>query len=365
MYLNFSGITKHYGAVTAVRDISFVVNKGEFVSLLGPSGCGKTTTLMLLAGFETPDSGRIRLDGQDLAGLPPEKREVGVVFQNYALFPHMNVVENIAFGLVHGNRTNLALPAVQKRVSELLEMVDLTPLAKRKPHELSAGQQQRVAIARSLAPYPRVLCFDEPLSALDALLREKLRLDIHRLQRKLGLTVLYVTHDQEEALAISDRVVVMDSGRIMQVGTPWKVYDRPANQFVAGFIGQGALLEGRIRALGAGITVEFTGGRMMELPLNVWCGLAEPSVGELVNVVLRAERMKVGAAWVEGLDEVEGRLDAVEFLGGLVRLHIASAVGAITAVAPATNIVDWQRQIGAQVIVRFRPDDVRLVPVDV
>lgn len=366
MYLSFDHLTKYYGSVAAVRDITFAVEQGEFVSLLGPSGCGKTTTLMLLAGFEAPDTGRIMLDGNDLAGLPPEKREVGVVFQHYALFPHMTVAENIAFGLVHGAGSRLPRATVAARVAELLDIIDLAPLAQRKPAELSAGQQQRVAIARSLAPRPRVLCFDEPLSALDALLREKLRLEIRRLQRELGLTVLYVTHDQEEALAISDRIVVMNAGRVVQVGSPWEIYDRPATHFTAGFIGKGSLLEGKITACDARIMVTLANDQVITVPASAWCGQSQPQQDMTVDVVLRAERASVvmpSEPIANHLIQLSGRLQEVEFLGGLLRLHITADTGSMTVVVPATSLMGWQARTGSQVVVTCRPEDVRLAPI--
>lgn len=369
MYLSFEQLTKRYGAVTALQEVSFSVERNQFVSLLGPSGCGKTTTLMLLAGFEQPSSGRIVLEGQDLAGLPPEKRGVGVVFQHYALFPHMTVAENIAFGLLHGVEKRLSRPEAMARVHELLDLIDLAPLGQRRPAELSAGQQQRVAIARSLAPQPRVLCLDEPLSALDALLRERLRLEIRRLQRELGLTVVYVTHDQEEALAISDRVVVMNHGQVLQVGTPWEVYDRPANSFVAGFIGKGSLLDAMLVSSEAGLDLELADGQILKLPAHTWCGPSRPRPGDRLSVMLRAERVEVITPNDAATDrptgrqlQFQGRLQEVEFLGAHSRLQIDGSAGAMVATASAADAAAWQARIGSQVVLTCQSGDARLVP---
>ena len=248
MYLECNGLVKRFGETTAVDNISFGIERGELVSLLGPSGCGKTTTLRLLAGFEAADVGDMYLDGRRLNGLPPEKRGVGVVFQHFALFPHMTVWQNIAYGLRFRRRSDRSDGEI---VRELIRIVGLEGLEQRKPGQLSAGQQQRVAIARSLAPGPDLLLLDEPLSALDARLRQHLRMEIRRIQRMLGLTLLYVTHDQEEAMAISDRMIVMNAGRIEQMGEPWQVYHRPKTPFVAAFLGQTNRLRGTVERLTA------------------------------------------------------------------------------------------------------------------
>ena len=241
MYLQVKSVSKRFGSVEAVKDVSFHCARGELVSLLGPSGCGKTTTLRLLAGFEPPDSGAVFLDGASLEGVPPEGRGVGIVFQNYALFPHMSVGANITYGL-RFVRPRLAAAEKAERLQELLELVDLAGYADRRPDQLSAGQQQRVAIARALAPKPRLLLLDEPLSALDAGLREQLRFQIRRIQQALGLTTVYVTHDQAEALAISDQVVIMREGRVAQAAPPREIYERPADRFVAQFVGGASLI---------------------------------------------------------------------------------------------------------------------------
>nr|WP_233255172.1 ABC transporter ATP-binding protein [Halopenitus persicus] len=243
--LELADVTRRYGDTTAVDGVSLRVRQGEFFTLVGPSGCGKTTTLRLIGGFEAPSAGTLRFGGRDVAGVPPEDRDVGVVFQNYALFPHMTVGENVAYGLRFADPPGDV--STEERVTALLELVDLPGMADRDPDELSGGQRQRVAIARALAPGPAVLLLDEPMSALDAKLRERLRMQVRSIQRELDITTVYVTHDQEEALAVSDRVAVMNAGRIEQVDTPRRVYRKPATRFVAEFVGDNNVLAGTVR----------------------------------------------------------------------------------------------------------------------
>ncbi len=227
-------VTKRYGKVAAIDSLTLFVNEGEILTLLGPSGCGKTTTLRCIAGFAMPDSGQIYIGNQDVTRLPPEKRDIGFVFQNYALWPHMTVYQNIAFGL---KLRKLSKSEIDKRIQEILSLVKLHGMESRFPRQLSGGQQQRVALARALALRPRVLLLDEPLSNLDAKLREEMRFEIRDLQRQFRITTVYVTHDQAEALVLSDRIAILNQGRLMQLGTPVEVYDYPANRFVADFIG--------------------------------------------------------------------------------------------------------------------------------
>jgi ABC-type Fe3+/spermidine/putrescine transport system ATPase subunit len=228
------GVTKRYGAVAAVDAIDLEVRPGEFLSLLGPSGCGKTTTLRLIAGFERPDEGEVRIGGRDVSRVPPYKRDVNTVFQSYALFPHLTVLENVAYGL---KQRGLGRSERRARAIEMLELVRLPGFGERKPRQLSGGQQQRVALARSLVMHPRVLLLDEPLGALDLKVRKELQIELKRIQEEIGITFVYVTHDQEEALAMSDRVVVMNAGHIEQIGAPREIYDRPATEWIASFIG--------------------------------------------------------------------------------------------------------------------------------
>lgn len=358
--LRLETLTKSFGPVRAVEDLSLEVESGELVALVGPSGCGKTTTLRLIAGFERPDRGDIQLDGRSLLPLPPEERGVGIVFQNYALFPHMNVFDNVAYGL----KFRRPKPAIdpQARVRELLERMDLRGLERRKPAELSAGQQQRVALARALAPEPRVLLLDEPLSALDVQLRVRLRLELKRLQRRLNITTLYVTHDQEEALAIADRVAVMNGGRLEQVGPPWEVYHRPRTPFVAGFVGRGNLVEGEIvsregdrarLALRDGQSVVLHGDPHGSKP------------GDRVLFLVRPEKLVLNpsTSTSPSMNRLKGRIAGVEYLGGSALLHIECA-GKIWLLQRSSPQPDELRREGQEVVFGFAPEDAVFIPPD-
>src|SRR2546427_5732906 len=282
--LEVSGLTKRYSPEVTIGPVSFAVREGEFFSLLGPSGCGKTTTLRCIAGFETPSGGSITLAGQRLDDRPPHRRDVGLVFQNYALFPHLTVFDNIAFGL---RLRKVERAEMERRVARMLELVDLPNLAERYPAQLSGGQQQRVAIARSLVLEPSLLLFDEPLSNLDFKLRIQMRYELRDLQRRLGKTAVYVTHDQSEALALSDRIAVLSEGRIEQVGTPSEIYEQPASAFVADFIGSSNLVTARVRGDGGGAdtTVETDHGLALTIPR-----LAD-AAGTTPLLLLRPERV--------------------------------------------------------------------------
>jgi spermidine/putrescine transport system ATP-binding protein len=259
------GVTKRFGGNTVVNDISLRIEPGEFLTLLGPSGCGKTTLLRMIAGFETPDTGRVLIDGADVTALPPYRRPANQVFQSYALFPHLTVAENIAFGL---RMERQPADEIARRVAAAIELVDLDGLGARRPEQLSGGQRQRVALARAIAPQPKVLLLDEPLSALDAKLRRAMQLELKRLQRQLGMTFIFVTHDQEEALTLSDRVVVVNAGRIEQLGRVVDVYHRPASAFVADFLGQSNLLEATVAGrdlLGSVVQVRLACGAELQI----------------------------------------------------------------------------------------------------
>lgn len=309
-FLELQNLNKLFGKVLAVRDLSLAVERGELVSLLGPSGCGKTTTLRMIAGFEFPDSGQIVLDGKDITQLAPNKRGTGMVFQAYALFPNMTVYDNIAFGL---DVTGRPKQEIQARVQEMLELVRLEQTAKRMPYELSGGQQQRIALARALAIRPRVLLLDEPLSALDAVVRVALRSEIRRIQTELDITTVYVTHDQEEALSISDRVVVMRDGVIEQLGSPEEIYRKPGTRFVASFIGTANQL---IATAAADGTARFHGATL-RLPSAV-------ESGARIALLVRPENLAVHTELPapNGRNVLEGSVQTMTFLGPLTRLEV-------------------------------------------
>ena len=284
--LSLNNLTKTFDGKPVLASLDLDIYDGEFLTLLGPSGCGKTTLLRLMAGFEQPDDGVITLSGDDLTRLPPERRPLNTVFQHYALFPHMSVFDNVAYGLKMEKRPR---EEIRERVTEALDMVQLGEFARRKPHQLSGGQQQRVAIARAVVKRPRLLLLDEPLSALDYKLRRTMQGELKRLQRELGITFVFVTHDQEEALSMSDRVVVLRDGEIQQLGTPREVYERPANLFTARFVGETNFFPGKIRAVGEErIRVDVMGlERSLRLPRFT------VSEGQKVNVLLRPEDIRV------------------------------------------------------------------------
>jgi spermidine/putrescine transport system ATP-binding protein len=278
-------VTKRFGSFVAVERANFDIQRGEFFSMLGPSGCGKTTMLRMIAGFEDVTGGSIRLDGADVSRVPPYRRNVNTVFQHYALFPHMTVFDNVGFG---PNTKGLARAEVRKRVQHMLEVVRLGDFAQRRPHELSGGQRQRVALARALVNYPSALLLDEPLSALDLKLRQAMQIELKRIQREVGITFIFVTHDQEEALTMSDRIAVMNRGRVEQVGTPEQIYHRPSTVFVAGFIGTANLLPGTVAETRDGlVNVRLAGGGHVEAQ----AGPVSFASGDPVYVMVRPERV--------------------------------------------------------------------------
>jgi putative spermidine/putrescine transport system ATP-binding protein len=315
-YLVIDNVSKTFGKTQVVRGADIRVGKGEFVSFLGPSGCGKTTILRMVAGFETPTSGRILIDGKDVTSLKPNQRSIGMVFQSYALFPNMTVAGNIGFGLrVAGMPANESA----KRVEEMLSLIKLPQLADRYPWQLSGGQQQRVALARAIAPRPSVLLLDEPLSALDAKIRVSLRAEIGAIQRTLGITTIFVTHDQEEALSMSDRVVVMNEGHIEQTGTPFEVYNKPATRFAAQFVGTLSILNAKVENAAKG-EVTLGGASITGLKLN---GSAN---GAAVSLAVRPEAVAFKAA--KGDVTLSGKIIDVDFLGSVIRIKLA--IGADT-----------------------------------
>ena len=306
--LSLNGLSKHYGDFYAVREVSLTIADGEFLVLLGPSGCGKTTTLGMVGGSIEPSAGHVRLAGQDVTLLPPWKRNAGMVFQSYALFPHMTVAQNVAFGL---EMRKLPRADIERRVEEAWALVRLGGFGARLPRQLSGGQQQRVALARALAIRPDVLLLDEPLSNLDAKLRQEVRVEIRELQRQLGLTTVMVTHDQEEALTMADRLVVMNEGSVRQVGTQRDLYERPADRFVAGFVGRSTFLSGAIEAPGR---FRSDGG------LALTCAGGSPGRAVLS---LRPERVEIGREALSGLDNcLSGTVEFVSYLGALIDIHV-------------------------------------------
>jgi len=351
-YLRLEGIRKSFGSFQALRDIDLTIEKGEFVCFLGPSGCGKTTLLRIIAGLETQTAGSIFQGGRDISVLPPARRDYGIVFQSYALFPNLSVADNVAYGLVNRKQPKAQ---IAQRVEELLKLVGLPGSGPKFPAQLSGGQQQRIALARALATSPGLLLLDEPLSALDAIVRVHLRQEIRSLQRKLGVTTIMVTHDQEEALAVADRVVVMNNGVIEQVGSALDIYERPASPFVAQFIGKINVLTGS--ALGQG---RFRVGR---LDLQGGSHCAAPAAGDAVRVYLRPED-RVADGVLDGLaNRVWGEVSSVEFLGGmcLAHLQIDEFDGQPLLVAYSLNQMhDLGVQVGARLELALRSDRMRV-----
>ena len=317
-FLEIIDVRKMFGQNAAVDTFNLSVRQGEFISFLGPSGCGKTTTLRMIAGFERPTSGRIMINGVDVTNVPANKRKIGMVFQSYALFPNMTAAENIQFGLkVAGQRPEV----MQQRVAEMLELIHLPDIAKRYPHQLSGGQQQRVALARALAFQPQVLLMDEPLSALDAKIRVNLRQEIRSIQRKLGITAIYVTHDQEEALSISDRVVVMNKGKAEQIGTPTEIYNTPQTKFVASFVGTLNVLQAQIVDQANNVlAVDDQQVRVEQL--------TTPEPGAQLSMALRPEAITLHHASSNGKDTpphwnaLRGTVEDINFLGSVVRIRV-------------------------------------------
>ena len=310
-------VVKRYGSVTALHGVSLDIREGEFFTLLGPSGCGKTTLLRCIAGFEVVTEGAIRLKGQDIAPLPPHKRPVNTVFQQYALFPHMTVLENVAFGLRRRGWTERDAAA---RSREVLQLVRLGDFADRRPAQLSGGQQQRVALARALAPGPEVLLLDEPLSALDLKLRQAVRVELKQIQRETGIAFVFVTHDQEEALTMSDRIAVMSNGRVQQIGTPRMIYEAPVNRFVADFIGETNLLDVTVTDVSGGMArVALPGGMILA------CPAADGAATGAGHISIRPERLTVAAP---GPDTLPATVADHVYLGTDIQLHARLADGA-------------------------------------
>ena len=343
-FLTLQNLEKSFSTNHVVKDFSLTVDQGEFVSLLGPSGCGKTTVLRMVAGFETPTSGQIEINGADVTGLKPNQRNIGMVFQSYALFPNLTVAENVAFGLkVKGTPK----PERISRVQEMLDLIGLPDLGNRYPYQLSGGQQQRVALARALAPRPQVLLLDEPLSALDAKIRVSLRNEIREIQKTLGITTIFVTHDQEEALSMSDRIVVMHKGIADQIGTPFEIYNRPATRFVATFVGTLNTLKGDVIAPATG-GLRVAGQDVL---------LGRPLASGPITLAARPEAISLApSAGKAGDIAILARVTGVDFLGSVIRIT-AIADGETLAFDTFNAPNTAPPQIGAEVTLRLNAQD--------
>ena len=357
--VTLEGVTKRFGELVAVDDLDLELAGGEFFTLLGPSGCGKTTTLRMVAGFEQPDAGKVLIDDEDVAGLPPFKRPTNTVFQSYALFPHLSVGENVSFGL---KRKKVSRAEIEKRVRSELERVGLAAEANRRPNQLSGGMQQRVALARALVNLPKVLLLDEPLGALDLKLRKGLQVELKRIQREVGITFVYVTHDQEEALTMSDRIAVMNRGRVEQVDAPEAVYERPATTFVAGFIGVSNLMPAVVEQVGGERTrVRLDAGVDIEAVGN---GLA---TGERCHAVVRPEKLEIGRkedSTRDGWPSVEGTVESSVYLGTATQIVVRLA-GDVPMTVLVPNADDSERSRlpggGANVRLSWAPEHIHLV----
>ncbi|MGH1480942.1 MAG: ABC transporter ATP-binding protein [Geminicoccales bacterium] len=343
-------ITKRFGDVVAVDDLDMEIMAGEFVTFLGPSGCGKSTTLRIIGGFERPDAGRVILAGDDVTARPPNKRDVNMVFQDYALFPHMTVADNMAFGLELKGKGR---SEVDRRLDELLDLLELQTLRERMPSQLSGGQRQRVALARALAPDPRLLLLDEPLAALDAKLRAQVQLELKDIQKRTGKTFFFVTHDQDEALTMSDRIVVMNEGRVEQSGTPEDLYHRPASRFVAEFIGETNIMSGTVTNVAGGrLAIDWQGVTLHAVADQ------RPSIGQMVTAALRPERIVLSTGKTAS-SVMQGRVAKRVFKGSRTVLDIAvgdEAVLRAVVTASASDHVDAE-----QVWLAWEPDSLTLL----
>lgn len=352
------GIMKKFQNNVVVQDFNLQVEQGEFIAFLGPSGCGKTTTLNMIAGFLDPDGGDLLIKGQRMNGVPPYKRELGMVFQTYSLFPHMTVAENIAYGL---KLRKVGKQEMQERVKRVLELVKLPNVADRYPKQLSGGQRQRIAIARALVIEPSLLLLDEPLSNLDAKLREELRDELKRLHQEIGVTTIFVTHDQEEALALSDRIVVLNHGFVEQIGTPLEIYNQPASEFVHTFIGKTNRMEGEVIAIDAdSIKVRTTGGLLIQAAKQA----REFSLQQKVIVFVRPEKIKLSDSGVHtGANQVEGHLQLASFLGSYTECEVVAGKHTLSVKVQMSD-KSAEREAGTTVYCNWDAEDVLIMPAE-
>lgn len=345
-FLNLKQVSKIYGKFAAVKDFDLSVEKGEFISLLGPSGCGKTTTLQMIAGLVTPTTGTITLDGRDITHIAPAQRQLGVVFQSYALFPHMTVAQNVSFGL---EMRKVPKAEREARVKETLGMVHLSQLADRYPREMSGGQRQRVAIARALVINPPVLLLDEPLSNLDAQLREEMQFELRRIQRAVGITTVMVTHDQAEALSISDRIVVMEKGNITQVDAPYKLYEHPRNDFISNFVGKSNFMSAQMQA-DATLTIENTAIRFTPLHSG------DAKHGDKVSIFIRPEKLQLAEA---GSGHIDGQVTTRYFMGSQWFVTVTTPTGPMSVTLP--NVGTPPPSEGETVGLKWQHNDCRIL----
>lgn len=352
------GIMKKFQNNVVVQDFNLQVEQGEFIAFLGPSGCGKTTTLNMIAGFLDPDGGDLLIKGQRMNGVPPYKRELGMVFQTYSLFPHMTVAENIAYGL---KLRKVGKQEMQERVKRVLELVKLPNVADRYPKQLSGGQRQRIAIARALVIEPSLLLLDEPLSNLDAKLREELRDELKRLHQEIGVTTIFVTHDQEEALALSDRIVVLNHGFVEQIGTPLEIYNQPASEFVHTFIGKTNRMEGEVIAIDAdSIKVRTTGGLLIQAAKQA----RDFSLQQKVIVFVRPEKIKLSDTGVHtGANQVEGHLQLASFLGSYTECEVVAGKHTLSVKVQMSD-KSAEREAGTTVYCNWDAEDVLIMPAE-
>ncbi|MBB6484909.1 ABC transporter ATP-binding protein [Rhizobium lusitanum] len=349
-FLELTHIKKSFGDIQVVHDFNMQIEKGEFVSFLGPSGCGKTTVLRMIAGFETPTAGTLMINGKDQRPLKPNQRNIGMVFQAYALFPNMTVHDNVAFGL---KVAGMSKPDIDKRVKEMLALIKLDHLAGRYPYQMSGGQQQRVALARAIAVKPQVLLLDEPLSALDAKIRISLREEIRAIQQQLGITTVFVTHDQEEALSISDRIVVMNAGRADQIGTPFEIYNKPATRFVASFVGTLNLIEGKV--------IDPDSNRIMigDQGVTLKQSVTAYKAGDTVSLALRPEAGSLAES-AKGDTALTGEVSSAHFLGSVIRTRM-NVAGNTISFDMFNSPGMMPPSVGERVTLRFASSDLLVI----